>query len=506
MRNKRNKNAPPVGGLVEHFIGSEYDTVKLVSDNIDLVIEVGEAIENGELDDFLSEEDINTLAKLNAIVADAQIASEAYVDMAVTGLYDPKGGYNPATNTPDLTTLPNGVEAGDAYIIEAAGTMYGQVLAGGDQIFANIDEPSDATGWTFVNRNIDETAFATAAQGALADTALQPGGVHNVSELINDANYADDQTQQEITNLYNAEVAMASQAEMEAGIEAAVRRMSPLGVAQAITALAASVGHNHDGLYSQILHQHASLYPDKTNVLELDNTDPFTPDADYEPATKKYVDDNAGGGGGGGLTPVFKTADFTAVAGEKYYVDSSAGPVAVTLPAGVDADNIKIQDVGHSASANNITATPDGAETIDGDVEFVIDQNEGDIDIAYDLANTNWAVSSDGSPDLIDVNFDYPAGFADINAQTGTTYEFVVGDLVEGVSANNVAASTYSVPDSLGQIGNTLTLINIGVGPVTVDMAGTDTLISTDNICETLKAITIVKMTATSWIVIGGSA
>ena len=36
----------------------------------------------------------------------------------------------------------------------------------------------------------------------------------------------------------------------------------------------------------------------KTNVLELDNTTVFTPDADYEPATKKYVDDNAWGGGG----------------------------------------------------------------------------------------------------------------------------------------------------------------------------------------------------------------
>jgi len=34
------------------------------------------------------------------------------------------------------------------------------------------------------------------------------------------------------------------------------------------------------------------------NALELDNTTPFTPTADYEPATKKYVDDNAGSGGG----------------------------------------------------------------------------------------------------------------------------------------------------------------------------------------------------------------
>ena len=33
---------------------------------------------------------------------------------------------------------------------------------------------------------------------------------------------------------------------------------------------------------------------DKTNVLELDNTTAFTPDADYEPATKKYVDDSGG--------------------------------------------------------------------------------------------------------------------------------------------------------------------------------------------------------------------
>ena len=35
----------------------------------------------------------------------------------------------------------------------------------------------------------------------------------------------------------------------------------------------------------------------KNNVLGLDNTTAFTPDADYEPATKKYVDDNVGGSG-----------------------------------------------------------------------------------------------------------------------------------------------------------------------------------------------------------------
>jgi len=41
--------------------------------------------------------------------------------------------------------------------------------------------------------------------------------------------------------------------------------------------------------------QDLSSLATKANVLELDNTTPFTPDADYEPATKKYVDDNGWG-------------------------------------------------------------------------------------------------------------------------------------------------------------------------------------------------------------------
>jgi len=43
--------------------------------------------------------------------------------------------------------------------------------------------------------------------------------------------------------------------------------------------------------------QDLSSLATKANVLELDNTTAFTPDADYEPATKKYVDDNIGSGG-----------------------------------------------------------------------------------------------------------------------------------------------------------------------------------------------------------------
>ncbi|WP_430971701.1 beta strand repeat-containing protein [Sunxiuqinia rutila] len=47
--------------------------------------------------------------------------------------------------------------------------------------------------------------------------------------------------------------------------------------------------------------QDLSGYAKKTEVLTLNNTTAFTPSADYEPATKKYVDDNIASAGGGDM-------------------------------------------------------------------------------------------------------------------------------------------------------------------------------------------------------------
>ena len=98
--------------------------------------------------------------------------------------------------------------------------------------------------------------------------------------------------------------------------------------------------------------QDLSDYAEKSNVLELDNTDAFTPDADHEPATKKYVDDNAGGGGGGIISDhtVYFNPDQAEVVGQSYqtYEDAvtyckgqGAGPLSeagtpwnIILPGG----------------------------------------------------------------------------------------------------------------------------------------------------------------------------
>ena len=54
---------------------------------------------------------------------------------------------------------------------------------------------------------------------------------------------------------------------------------------------AQSVGAQDTLARSDHTHPSDTTKADKTNTLELDNTTAFTPDADYEPATKKYVDD-----------------------------------------------------------------------------------------------------------------------------------------------------------------------------------------------------------------------
>ncbi len=62
-----------------------------------------------------------------------------------------------------------------------------------------------------------------------------------------------------------------------------------------------------------------TLKADKTNVLELDNLDAFAPVSDYQPSTKKYVDDTLIGIGAGDMTKaVYDNNDDG-------YVDSTAG-------------------------------------------------------------------------------------------------------------------------------------------------------------------------------------
>jgi len=95
--------------------------------------------------------------------------------------------------------------------------------------------------------------------------------------------------------------------------------------------------------------------------------------------------------GGGGLTPVFKSAAYTVNAGELVFCDSSSAAFTVTLPSFPgDANRVRIVDAKGNASTNNITIARNG-NTINGVAgDFIIDQNFGQFDGAYDDVAGTW--------------------------------------------------------------------------------------------------------------------
>jgi hypothetical protein len=104
------------------------------------------------------------------------------------------------------------------------------------------------------------------------------------------------------------------------------------------------------------------------------------------------------------------------------------------------------------------------------------------------------------------------------NAQTGTTYTFVLADADNKlVTASNASAQTYSIPTNATTafpIGTQINIIQIGAGQVTVQAAssGTTTVVSTGATAATPKcraqysAMTLIKRDTDSWYAVGDIA
>lgn len=81
--------------------------------------------------------------------------TKEYIELLTTGALLYQGLYNPVTNVPNLTTLPNGVNFGYVFVISQAGTFYGEKVEIGDMIISNQDEPSSLANWDILQTNLD---------------------------------------------------------------------------------------------------------------------------------------------------------------------------------------------------------------------------------------------------------------------------------------------------------------------------------------------------------------
>tara|TARA_R110000744_G_scaffold39257_1_gene89415 strand:- start:26 stop:1666 length:1641 start_codon:yes stop_codon:yes gene_type:complete len=98
-------------------------------------------------------------------VADA--ASKQYVDNAIANTGQFQGGYNAATNTPDLDSSPaTDIQQGWMWAVTVGGTFFTEAVTPGDFIFANQDNPGAVfANWTVVQSGAD-IATAGATDGA----------------------------------------------------------------------------------------------------------------------------------------------------------------------------------------------------------------------------------------------------------------------------------------------------------------------------------------------------
>jgi len=160
----------------------------------------------------------------------------------------------------------------------------------------------------------------------------------------------------------------------------------------------------------------------------------------------------------------------------------SSGSVTIGVDAGTTSAAGVVQLTDSTSSTSTTTAaTPNSVKT------------------AYDLANS-------AAPKNLT-----------LNAQTGTTYTFVLTDNSKLVTASNASAQTYSIPTNASvafPIGTQINLIQIGAGQVTVNAVtpGTTTIASNAATSASPKcrnqyaAMTLIKVNTDLWYSIGDIA
>ena len=94
-------------------------------------------------------------------------ATKNYVDNAIVGGLVYQGGYNAATNTPNLDSnpSPNPIKQGWTYTVTADGLFFTEQVRVGDVLIAEQDAPTALADWTTAQNNVDLADLTTVGLG-----------------------------------------------------------------------------------------------------------------------------------------------------------------------------------------------------------------------------------------------------------------------------------------------------------------------------------------------------
>jgi len=96
-----------------------------------------------------------------------------------------------------------------------------------------------------------------------------------------------------------------------------------------------------------------------------------------------------------------KTASFTAVLGNGYFVNTTSGVITVTLPAGSAGDIVSLADYAATWQTNNVTVTPNGTDKIGGVNSSVTLNTEGQsVTFVYTDSTQGWLNTMDSTSNV----------------------------------------------------------------------------------------------------------
>jgi len=193
----------------------------------------------------------------------------------------------------------------------------------------------------------------------------------------------------------------------------------------------------------------------------------------------------------------------------------SANPVLAAGEQGYETDTGKLKIGNGSTAWNSLSYAITGALGTVTSITAGTGLSGGTITstgtIAIDTATTADLTTAQT---LINKTLTAPIINLSLNAQTGTTYTFVLTDNGKLVTASNASAQTYSIPTNASvayPVGTQINIIQIGAGQVTIQAvtSGTTTVASTGATATAPKlraqysSATLIKAATDLWYVMG---
>ena len=101
-----------------------------------------------------------------------------------------------------------------------------------------------------------------------------------------------------------------------------------------------------------------------------------------------------------------KTANFTAVSGDGFFVNTTSGAITATLPAGSAGAIVAFADYANTFDTNNLTISPDGTDKIGGTNADAIVSTEGaSTTFVYVDSTQGWKQVNDATLNTVGENF-----------------------------------------------------------------------------------------------------